>query len=172
MTQVCDPSANLRRWYPRTSSFFRILRPSERLRVLHFEAWIRLEAATALGRRHHRMLALLVLVALAMLLFAVGILWLRDREKELRQELRSEVLRKLSRRAAHADGVIDELRRSGSVRISRVYSVLSQLEREGLIAAHWDEGRDGRPRRVYSATGEPPLSEREFEAVVATNKRA
>lgn len=118
------------------------------------------------------MLPTLILVVLAMLLVAVGVLWFRDREKESRQELRREVLRKLRRRSTHAGGVIDELRRSGSVRIAQVYDILSQLERDGLVDSHWDEGRDGRPRRVYSATGEPPISEQEFEPAIATNKQA
>ena len=73
-------------------------------------------------------MAVLILVVLAALLVAVGVAWLREREKERRQELRREVLHKLRRSSAHANAVIDELQ------LRAEHARLSSAEREQSVS--------------------------------------
>jgi hypothetical protein len=95
-------------------------------------------------------LATLLLSLLAVLLVVVGGIGLRYRRREVGSELRRELLRRLDRRPSHSGALVDELRRSGAVRGSRVCDVLRQLELEGAIRGHWENDGDGRPRRVYA----------------------
>lgn len=112
------------------------------------------------------MLAPLVLIAFGAILAVVGGLWVRDRERELRQELKAELLRKLEREQSHLSALLYELRRSSrSVRVSRVDAVLRQLERDGLVESHWEDDLDGRPRRVYAAVARVSNAAAELEPV-------
>lgn len=101
----------------------------------------------------------------------VGRLWWRDRERELRDELRLELLHKLRRRPASFAHLLDELNRSARVRVSRIAAALSELERAGLIAARWEHTAEGRPYRTYSVTpGALGLVSDEFEPAVASKR--
>lgn len=101
------------------------------------------------GRTDSAMISSLLLISAATLLAAVGARWLQERERELQSELQRELMQKLRRRAVSANDLLDELSRSGSVRVPRVLTVLSRLEREGCLSGRWQDDALGCPRRVY-----------------------
>jgi DNA-binding PadR family transcriptional regulator len=116
------------------------------------------------------MLATLTYFAFVVALTAVGALWFRDRERERRDELRTELLHKLRRRPTNFASLLDELRRSGAVRVSRVTAVLVELQRDGLIDARWEHTTEGRPYRTYTvASGALELAG-DFEPAVASKR--
>jgi DNA-binding PadR family transcriptional regulator len=64
-------------------------------------------------------------------------------------------LRKLQRQPAHAGLLIDELQRSRSVRVPRVYSLLERMRADGTLSSDWQHDDDARPRRVYAVARGP-----------------
>lgn len=86
-------------------------------------------------------------------LAAAGVLWGWSRERELQFELRNELLRRLERRSADASVLVEELRRSGSLRAPRLFAVLEAMRLDGALSSAWGAGADGRPRRMYFVPG-------------------
>jgi hypothetical protein len=115
------------------------------------------------------MLGSVALAAVFLALCWAFVAWVRDRERERSAELGVELMHKLLRCPTDAGHLVEELRRSGTVRVPRVLRVLGELERSGFVVARWQETREGRPFRTYSVSGaaqrargslEPALVER------------
>jgi predicted ArsR family transcriptional regulator len=118
------------------------------------------------------MLGTLVLALGVVTLVLVGGTWHRERVREFEAELRAELLQKLKRRPAHSKALLDELRRSGSVRAPRVIAALRQLELDGIVACDWREGGNGRPHRVYTLTGNALPAEPDAAEAVVVSRRS
>jgi PadR family transcriptional regulator, regulatory protein PadR len=61
----------------------------------------------------------------------------------------------LRERPAHGYELVEELERLGAgerVHLGNLYRALRALEREGLVASHWDAGAPGPAKRVYELT--------------------
>lgn len=95
------------------------------------------------------MSSILVILAAVFTLGWVGFLFFKTRQQELQEELRAAVLGQLQHRPAHAHLLAAEVRRVRRVRVPRIFALLHQLEREGVLAGEWDDA-DGCPRRIYS----------------------
>ncbi|MCD6118727.1 helix-turn-helix transcriptional regulator [bacterium] len=70
--------------------------------------------------------------------------------------LRVLILSELSHGENYGWGIAEAIRgKSGedlSVRVESLYPILHVFEEKGLVTARWEEGPNGRPRKLYSIT--------------------
>jgi PadR family transcriptional regulator PadR len=80
--------------------------------------------------------------------------WLAQTRKGIVELFVLELLR--SRGSLHGYGIVQALDELGDLvaGLSTVYPVLKRLEADGLVAAAWETGSPGNPRKYYELTAE------------------
>jgi len=75
------------------------------------------------------------------------------RENDVKANLESIILRKLTKYELHGYEFIKEIREEFGVYLgpSTIYPTLKELEKMGLVASRWDHSSE-RPRKVYRIT--------------------